>query len=82
MNLTDLARKHKRARDWLIFAEDSLSDPVMKKQIVSEVRNYEQLLTNLWRQGDISESDSSRVVELEHKLQELHEEARLKGGIG
>lgn len=80
MELTDLARKHKRARDWILFTEENLTDPALKAKLLSEVRAYEEFLTNLWRQGAVSEVDAKRVLDMENRLNALHEEARLHFG--
>lgn len=80
MELADLARKHKRARDWIVFAEENLGEAAMKTKLLSEVRAYEEFLTNLWRRGAVSEADANRVLDMENRLNSLHEEARLLVG--
>lgn len=77
MNISDLAAKQKRAKFWIDFAANEIKDVHVKNLVKQESRRYTELLSQLWEKGSVSVEDEKILLDLERRLEQLNEEARL-----
>jgi len=78
MDLTRIAAKQKRAKDWLDFAENELRDPALKPIFVEKIGQFKQLLLDIWTNPETLAEKSLLLADLERQLEELHLESRLR----
>ncbi len=76
--MKQLAEKQKRLKDWKYWLEHETEDPAIKVQTSQTLQNYSELLFNCWEKGQISIDDSRKLEDLERRLEQLNEEARLR----
>ena len=77
MELSSLARKQKRIKDWSTYLEEHVFDEGLKRRTSETLQQYRNLIAKCWEQERISESDELHLVSLERELEELNEEARM-----
>ena len=78
MELYQLAAKQKRARDWQRFIEESeISDKPIITQTKAYLAEYRSALSQAAQAGAISTELKGKILDLERKLEQLNEEARL-----
>lgn len=78
MSLKELSVKQKRLKDWKYWLEHETQDPEIKQQTAQTLKSYSELLFNCWDKGEISQGDHAKFEDLERKLEQLNEEARLR----
>jgi len=77
MEISTIAVKQKRLKDWTRFVEREVSDPKIKGQISEHLRRFSDLLFRCFEKGEISQADAQLISNLEQQLESLNEEARL-----
>lgn len=78
MELSELAKKQKRIKDWADFiAEGGVQDPGMRAEINSILGEFKKALARCWEAKQISSADALLIADYERRLQQLNEEARM-----
>lgn len=86
MELSQLAIKQKRVKDWADFiSEGGAQSPALKEEIIATLGQFKKVLARCWEAQQISAQDESEMLDFERRLQQLNEEARMtvvgrKGG--
>lgn len=78
MELSSFAARQKRARDWEAFAREQCQDPAIQTEIIAAVREYRLALTQCWEEQRVSPEAAAKIADLERRLTQLNEEARLR----
>jgi hypothetical protein len=87
MELSALARKQKRCKDWLDFVEQGgVQDPKMRTEVLTQLDAFRKYLAKCWEAKVITPQDEGKIVDLERRLEQLNEESRMttvgkKGGL-
>jgi hypothetical protein len=76
MNKSELTRKQKRALTWTLHAQESHIDPVVRKNFIQTIREFQRLLAELWAAETITATQIVTLTDLERKLEKLHSESR------
>ncbi|MBX7137838.1 MAG: hypothetical protein K1X83_07620 [Oligoflexia bacterium] len=79
MDISVLAAKQKRLKDWTLFLESEVTDPKMRERIEQALRSFANTLFRCWDKGAIDQADAEQLGDLERILEQLNEEARLIG---
>ena len=77
MELTELARKQKRAIDWDQFLKAQVDNGPIRTATSQTLHQYRQVLARCFESSQISTADQSQLENLERQLEELNERARL-----
>jgi hypothetical protein len=77
MELTELARKQKRAIDWEQFLKAQVDSGPIRTSTGQALHQYRQILARCFESSQISMADQSQLENLERQLEELNERARL-----
>lgn len=78
MLLKEIATKQKRLKDWKDWLEHETQDPQIRRLTGDALKEYSDLLFRCWELGQISAADGTKLQDLERKLEQLNEEARLR----
>jgi len=78
MDLSQLAAKQKRVKDWSNFLENEVQPSDLKGRTASKLKEYRNLLARCWQDQEISEKDELAILSLERDLVRLNEEARMR----
>jgi len=81
MDSSRLAAKNKRVKDWQEFADTQVSDPIIKRQMLSTLTTYRAALAKHWLQSTLDDASLKDLTDLERQLDQLNSEARLLGAI-
>jgi hypothetical protein len=77
MELATLAAKQKRVKDWLEFARVGIPDEQLRTATLAAADELSRVLVACWKAGAISPDEASRIGDLERRLEQLNEDARL-----
>lgn len=78
MELSELAKKQKRIKDWADFiADGGVQDAGMRAEITSILGEFKKALARCWEAKQISDADALLIADYERRLQQLNEEARM-----
>lgn len=77
MDLRSLTRKQKRLKDWTAYLESEVSDKATKLSMTEELKLYRNLLAKVWEEEKITEEDQAEIEDLERKIEQLADDARL-----
>ena len=77
MDLSTLAVKQKRLKDWTLFFEHEVSDQKLRARTDRALKSYANLLFRCFDKGAVSEHDVEQIDDTERVLEDLSEEARL-----
>ena len=78
MDLSLLAAKQKRIKDWNDFvAEGGVQDARLKSEVVSAIDRFKKVLVKCWEEQKISPEDEQMIRDCERKLEQLNEESRM-----
>lgn len=78
MELSQLAAKQKRAKDWQRFIDEGEThDRDLITQTRALLNDFRSALAEAAQAGAVSQTLEARIVDLERKLEQLNEEARL-----
>lgn len=78
MELSALARKQKRLKDWLEFIQDGgVQDPHQRSQALQTLESYKRAIAKCWQIKVISPDDERTISDLERRLEQLNEESRM-----
>lgn len=77
MNLSSLARREKRLKDWSEFLATEVHDEELCRRTSLALQQYRNLLTKCWENGEVGEEDETQLQSAERELEELNEEARM-----
>ena len=80
MELTSLAIKNKRVKDWQHFAESEIFDDRLKSRVLQTLGLYKSTLLKVWHAGAASAEDEQKILDFERQLEEFNEQARLRVG--
>jgi len=78
MDLPRLAAKQKRYKDILRFAEQEVTDPILKPNLLKTLQTYQATLAACWKKQGCEGSDVAQIDAIERQLEKLHNEARLR----
>jgi hypothetical protein len=78
MDLSRLTAKNKRYLDWLSYTNEELKDPSLREPTLALLAQYRSLIQQCWTAGKVSESDAAAIADLERKLEQLNQEARVR----
>jgi hypothetical protein len=76
-DISRIAAKQKRASDWANFIEREVVDPAVKSSVQKDLSEYRALLKRCWEKNEVTAADVAALENLERRLEELNEEARL-----
>ena len=79
-DLSRLAAKQKRLKDWTLFANNEVSDQQLKQRTTRALAQFQQALSSCWEKNEVTASDIQRIEDLERQLEQLNDEARLQVG--
>lgn len=77
MDLSALASKQKRLKDWTQFSESEVQSEHIRVRFNEALSGYKAALAQCWKQGKISPNDEQVLADIERQLEQLDEEARL-----
>lgn len=77
MELSRLAAKQQRLKSWAEFANTQVSDPLIKQETMNLLELYQAALARCWKNNNVASEDIQELEDLERKLNELNERARL-----
>lgn len=77
MELATLAAKQRRIKDWTDFIVTEVKSEKLKERMTSTLNSYKELVTQCWKASAISADDASKLADLERRLVQLDEEARV-----
>ena len=77
MNLSSLAAKQKRIRDWQDFARRGAIPEALRAVTLADLKSLQEVLAECWASGAISAEQERRIADLERRLEQQNEEARL-----
>lgn len=77
MELSALAAKQKRLKDWQEFAKVGIPDESLRAKTLAAAQELSGVLTACWKAGAISAEEAQRIGDLERRLEQLNEDARL-----
>lgn len=85
MNLSELAQKNLRVKFWKQTLLSGSLNATQNLEMAKELGEYSQLLNHMLKLGSdsaglISLEDSTKLIDLERKLEQLAETARLESG--
>jgi len=80
MQLSHLAAKQKRAKDWQQFLDDGeTKNPELISQTKSLLAEFRIALAAAAQESDISAASEAKIIDLERRLEQLNEESRCVG---
>jgi hypothetical protein len=85
-----LTRKQKRIRDWTYCLESEFSAPssgapanseheAVRIRFTESLRDYKNLIARCWENDSMGEKEAAEIEDLERRLEQLAEDARLLG---
>ncbi len=77
-DLSRLAAKQKRLKDWSRFTKQEVVDAGLRSTIDASLKQFRDALATCWDAGSVSEEMAKHIENLERSLEELNEAARLK----
>ena len=78
MELSQLAKKQKRIKDWSDFIADGGVQPAaLKQEMLSTLNEFKKVLARCWEAQAISAQDERTISDFERRLQQFNEEARM-----
>jgi hypothetical protein len=76
-DISRIAAKQKRANDWAKFIDQEVVEPALKVSVQKDLSEYRSILTRCWERNEVSSQDQAALENLERRLEELNEAARL-----
>ena len=85
MHLAELAQKNRRVKFWKELLIDCALTDAQKSEVQENLNLFQELLTRMLKDGMASagvipEQDNIKMINLERKLEQLAEAARLEAG--
>ena len=85
MNLTELAQKNRRVQMWKETINTGSLLVAQRSEMSENLKQYQELLAAILEHssnnnGVVTEEDSVKLINLERKLEQLAEAARLESG--
>ena len=78
MELSLLAAKQKRVKDWAAFvAQGGVQDAHLKSEVVSTLDQFKKLLAKCWEAKKIDAADEAQIKDFERRLEQLNESSRM-----
>lgn len=78
MDLTAIAAKQKRLRDWSEFLETKGLPERLRQRVSTTLELYRKVLFECWESKQISPDSAFKIADLERTLEDLNEEIRLQ----
>jgi hypothetical protein len=77
MELSLLAARQKRAKDWSEALENALLDQALRDRTRQRLSDYKGLLLKCWEEQAVSADAAQKLADLERELESLNELARV-----
>ena len=77
MELSALAAKQKRLKDWLESLTDMVQDESLRQTTLATALRYKNLLVRCWERQCVGEREVEEIMDLERQLEKLNELARM-----
>jgi hypothetical protein len=78
MDLARIAALQKRIKDWSLLAKELGGESPVEKEIIEKLHSLRNLIATAWEQKSFPSDVVNQIKNLEHKLEELHDDARLQ----
>ncbi len=78
MDISILALKQKRLKDWSEFVEREVQDLAVQTRMRKTLRDYSALIFACFQRNSVDQDDILLFEDLERMLQELTEQGRLR----
>jgi hypothetical protein len=78
MDLSRLTAKNKRYLDWLRYTNEELNDPSLRAPTLTLLEEFRTLIQRCWTAGKVTDQDSAALADLERRLEQLNQEARVR----
>lgn len=77
MELSSLAAKQKRVKDWREGLSFMVQDESLRKKTKEQIQRLEAVLLRCWESQAITEKDALEIADLERQLERANELARV-----
>lgn len=81
MDLSTLAAKQKRVRDWSEFLFTDGLDESLRLELGTTLELYKKVLVSCWERQTISADDQRLMASYERQLEELNDRVRLSAPV-
>ena len=81
MDLSTLAAKQKRVRDWSEFLFTDGLDEALRLELGTTLELYKKVLVSCWERQTISADDQRLMASYERQLEELNDRVRLSAPV-